>query len=242
MRAPSAALAHLGQTLAQTTARTKQIIILGTGGNCVDIVDIVNAINCAARTPRYECIGFLDDEPGNWDRDVQGLKVLGPLDAASRFPEAWFVNGIGSQFNFWNKPAIVARTGLPPDRFETLVHPTASVSPSSSIGAGTVLFPNVTISSNARVGSHVIVLAGAVVNHDDVVGDYTCVTSGVCISGGVRIGRGCYLGANSSIINGIEIGDHCLVGIGSVVLDDVQANSVVVGNPARFLRHTRDEP
>jgi sugar O-acyltransferase (sialic acid O-acetyltransferase NeuD family) len=242
MPAPTAVLAHEGQTTVQTAARTEQIIILGTGGSCVDILDIVHAINRAARTPRYECVGFLDDNPGSWDCDVQGLRVLGPLEAASRFPEARFVNGIGSQFNFWNKPAIVARTGLPPDRFETLVHPTASVSPSSSIGAGTVLFPNVTVSSNARVGSHVIILAGSVVNHDDVVGDYTCVTSGVCISGGVRIGQSCYLGANSSIINGIEIGDHCLVGIGSVVLDDVQANSVVVGNPARFLRHTRDEP
>ncbi|MPZ14494.1 MAG: glycosyltransferase, partial [Chloroflexi bacterium] len=35
-----------------------------------------------------------------------------------------------------------------------------------------------------------------------------------------------------------SIGDHALVGMGSVVLESVEANAVVAGNPARFLRVT----
>ena len=63
-------------------------------------------------------------------------------------------------------------------------------------------------------------------------------TGGVVVSGNVTVGSTCYLGANSSIIGRIRLGELVLVGTGSVVLRDVPANSVVVGNPARFLRPT----
>jgi acetyltransferase-like isoleucine patch superfamily enzyme len=109
----------------------------------------------------------------------------------------------------------------------------------ATLGAGTVILQNVTVTSNVRIGDHVIVLPNSVISHDSVVGDYTCIAGGVCVSGGVTIGRNCYLGTNSSIIELVTIGDYSLVGMGSVVLTDVAVESVVVGNPSRFLRQTR---
>lgn len=219
----------------------KQIIILGTGGNCIDILDTINDINAISQKPKYKCIGFLDDNKDNWGKEFYDVKVLGPLDHAHKFPEAYFVNGIGSEFNFWKKDSIIAKTNVPLDRFESIVHPTASVSKMSSIGFGTVILQNVTIASNAKIGNHLIVLPNAVISHDDIIGDYTCITGGVCISGGVKIGKCCYLGTNSAIISNVAIGDYCLIGMGSVVLHGVKGNSVVVGNPAKFLRNTRNE-
>jgi acetyltransferase-like isoleucine patch superfamily enzyme len=35
---------------------------------------------------------------------------------------------------------------------------------------------------------------------------------------------------------GVEIGENAMIGAGSVVAQDVPANSVVVGNPARVIR------
>jgi len=46
------------------------------------------------------------------------------------------VNGIGSERNFWKKAAVIAKTGIPLDRFETIVHPTASVSRMATLGEG----------------------------------------------------------------------------------------------------------
>jgi sugar O-acyltransferase (sialic acid O-acetyltransferase NeuD family) len=218
----------------------KPIAILGTGGNCVDILDTISDINAERSACIYQCIGFLDDDPATWGKEIHGVKVLGPLDYASQLKNAFFVNGIGSPQNFWLKEVIIAKTQLGPERFETIVHPSASVSRMSELGRGTVIFQNVTVTSNVRIGQHVIILPNTVISHDDVIGDYTCIAGGVCISGQVNIGRLCYLGTNSAIRGNLEIGDCCLVGMGSVVVSDIQENSVVYGVPARFIRKTRD--
>jgi sugar O-acyltransferase (sialic acid O-acetyltransferase NeuD family) len=215
----------------------KDIIILGTGGNCIDILDTVNEIN--KKEQIYRCKGFLDDDMEKWGKKIMGVQVLGPLSLAKKLPDSYyFVNGIGSSKNFYNKESILEKTRIPHNRFETIIHPTASISETASIGNGVVILQNVTIASNVKIGKHIIILPNSVVSHDDNIGDYSCITGGVCISGGVTVGKSCYLGTNCSIIENIEIGDHSLIGMGSVVLSDVKANSVMVGAPAKYVRKT----
>jgi sugar O-acyltransferase (sialic acid O-acetyltransferase NeuD family) len=221
-------------------ANPKKLIILGTGGNCVDILDTVHEINALAKIPQYECIGFLDDDQQKWGQEIWGVKVLGPLDSAPQYPEAYFVNGIGSERNFWKKEAIIAKTQVPLERFETIVHPTASVSRMAQLGKGVVVFQLVTITNQVSIGHHVIILPNSVISHDAVVGDYSCITGGVCVSGLVTIGGNCYLGTNSSILGGVKIGNGSLIGMGAVITHNVPENTVMVGNPARFLRQTHN--
>jgi sugar O-acyltransferase (sialic acid O-acetyltransferase NeuD family) len=217
---------------------TKKIAILGTGGNSVDILDTINDVNRLVRPHSYECLGFLDDNASLWGKLIHGVKVLGPLETVRGLGDCFLVNGIGAPTNFWKKEAIISRTGVTLERFETIVHPSASISTTARLGRGVVIFQHVVVTSNVHIGNHVIILPNSVISHDDVIGDYTCITGGVCISGQVQVGASCYVGTNSTIIGNITIGDQCLVGMGSVVLDSVAPNSVVVGNPARFLRHT----
>jgi sugar O-acyltransferase (sialic acid O-acetyltransferase NeuD family) len=189
-------------------------------------------------SPKYKCIGFLDDDTDKLGEDYYGSKVIGSISEAVNFKDVYFVNGVGSSLNFWKKKEIINKTLTPNHRFETIIHPTSSVSKFSKIGLGTVIFQNVTIASNVKIGSHVIILPNTVVSHDNTIGDYTSITSGVCISGGVTIGESCYLGANCSIIGNIDIGDYSLIGMNSNVLKNVNKNSVMTGNPATFMRKT----
>jgi len=216
----------------------KRLVILGTAGNSIDILDLLESINAQAVDAPYECIGFLDDNPAIQNTRIRGVPVLGPLAAARDLTDCSFVNGIGSPNTYTRKASIISRTRVSSERFATIVHPQASVSRSATIGRGTVIFPNATIASNVSIGDHVIVLSNSVINHDVSIGDCACITSGVCLSGGVRIGKSTYLGSNCSVIENTVIGERCLVGMGSVVLDQVADNSVVVGNPARFLRYS----
>lgn len=219
----------------------KTLIILGTAGNSIDILDTINDINDFQKQSVYQCVGFLDDNNAHWGKEVHGVKVLGPLHSATQYGDCYFVNGIGSPFNFWRKEEIIAKTNLSVNRFETIIHPTASVSKMSRLGFGTVIFQNVTITSNVKIGNHIIVLPNTVISHDDIIDDYTCIAGGVCISGEVQIGKLCYLGTNCSIKHNINIGNNVLVGMGSVVLSNIPENTVVVGSPARFLRKLRSD-
>ena len=83
---------------------------------------------------------------------------------------------------------------------------------------------------------------------------------GICINGNAKIGRNCTIWqnvtigdgfrekngsryptigdnvviyANSVVIGGVNIGDNAIIGAGSVVVNDVPANTVVAGNPAK---------
>ena len=44
------------------------------------------------------------------------------------------------------------------------------------------------------------------------------------------------IGANATLLPGVTIGEAALVGAGSVVTNDVDARTIVAGNPARFVR------
>jgi len=53
----------------------------------------------------------------------------------------------------------------------------------------------------------------------------------------VRIGAGCIIGPHAAILGGVELGANTFVAANAVVTRSVPPNSVVVGNPARVIRH-----
>jgi acetyltransferase-like isoleucine patch superfamily enzyme len=53
----------------------------------------------------------------------------------------------------------------------------------------------------------------------------------------VAIGPGCIIGPHAAILAGVTIGANTFVAANAVVTRSVPANSVVVGNPGRVIRH-----
>lgn len=62
-----------------------------------------------------------------------------------------------------------------------------------------------------------------------------------CVSQPILIGKGVWIGTGAIILPGVTIGDHAVVGAGAVVTKDVAARSVVVGNPAQFLKEVQPD-
>lgn len=215
----------------------KPLIILGTGGSAYDLLDIIEAIN--EDRPTWRLAGFLDDTRPAGTSHL-GLDVLGKLHDAPRFADHFFVNVIGSDRSFRNRAKILAGTGLAAERFATLIHPGACVSPRARVGLGSYVNYGACVAGGVRVGNQVSVGPGCIVGHDAVIDDFAMLAPGAVVSGFVHVGRCSYVGAAAAIRQHVRVGEKALVGMGAVVVRDVAAGSTVVGNPARPLRRPSD--
>ncbi|MEU4732956.1 NeuD/PglB/VioB family sugar acetyltransferase [Streptomyces sp. NPDC023588] len=222
------------------TPLTEDLLVVGAGGFARETAQAVRDVAAAdvarGRPARWRLVGHLDDDPALHGRDVDGAVVLGGCELVHERAAARVVVCVGSPRDYAVRARLVRRLGLPAARYATVVHPTAVVSGSSTLGAGSVLLAHCVLTAAVRVGSHVAVMPQVVLTHDDAVGDFATLASGVRLGGGVRLGRGAYVGAGSLVREYARVGAWSLTGMGSTVLGDVPPGEVWAGSPARRLR------
>lgn len=217
------------------------LVLLGGGGTAREIIELVSTQ--AGSDARARIIAVLDDDPKRHGTRLDSIPITGPLASARRFPpETRFVDALGSPRNYFQRPALIERLGIPSSRFATLIHPTAVISPTALIGPGSIVLALAVVGAGATVGGHVTLLPGAVVSHDADIGDWSLLATKAVVSGGARINRCCYVGAGAMIIDGCRVGEGALVGMGSVVIHDVPPSAIVAGNPARVMRMREEHP
>jgi UDP-3-O-[3-hydroxymyristoyl] glucosamine N-acyltransferase len=71
--------------------------------------------------------------------------------------------------------------------------------------------------------------------HGVHIGKNSLVIANAMIAGSVEIGENVWIAPSASIKNKVKIGENSIIGLGAVVIKDVQANTTVIGNPARKL-------
>ena len=59
----------------------------------------------------------------------------------------------------------------------------------------------------------------------------------LAMDNGVKIGENCWIGMNSMILKGVEIGDASVIAAGSVVVDNIPANCLAAGIPAKVVKN-----
>ncbi|UOE95439.1 acetyltransferase [Alkalihalobacillus sp. LMS39] len=205
-----------------------RIIVIGHGGHSKVIRDIIEA------NKGYEIVAYVDDK--FTDMDKQDSLYYGPLaafkDIHHLFSPAKVVVAIG---NNKTRKKIVQQLQLTDDQVVTLVHPSAVVSPSATIGSGTVVMANVTINASVKVGSHVIVNTNSVIEHDSIIEDYVHISPNATAAGTVEIKEGVQLGVGASVIPNVTIGEWTIVGAGAAVVTNLPSYTTAVGVPAKII-------
>jgi sugar O-acyltransferase (sialic acid O-acetyltransferase NeuD family) len=219
-----------------TAAAGGDLVIIGSGGFGRETAEAVRALNAAGA--RWRLAGYLDDDPARHGTVIEGVPVLGGTAELSTMPDASVVVCTGRPGNYVSRPRIVETLALPPERYATIIHPSAAVSSTSRVGPGSVLLAQTVLTAAVTVGSHVAVMPHVTLTHDDVIDDFATVASAVCLGGGVHIGWCAYVGAGAMVRENRSVGSGALVGMGAVVTRDIPSNEVWAGVPARPIRRT----
>lgn len=206
---------------------TQPILILGSGLFAVEIAEMASEI------PGVSIAGFVEsNDRSRCSQLLEGLPVHWFEELDSLVKTHQFICGLGTT----HRSRFVSQIKVLGGGFATLVHPTARVPVSSSIGRGTLLNVGVIIAAHTHLGDHVSVNRGATIGHHTRIGDFVTIGPGVNLAGSCQIGTAAYLGIGATIIDHIEIGPHSVVGAGAVVTEDVPERVLVVGVPAKIVK------
>ena len=122
--------------------------------------------------------------------------------------------------------------------------------------------PGALIREHVTIGKSAVIMMGAVINIGAVIGEGTMIDMGAVLGGRATVGNNCHvgagavlagviepasatpviveddvlIGANAVVIEGVHIGKGAVVAAGAVVIEDVPANAVVAGCPARVIK------
>jgi acetyltransferase-like isoleucine patch superfamily enzyme len=126
------------------------------------------------------------------------------------------------------------------------------VGDNSKIGAFVEIQKNARVGKNCNISSHTFICEGVDIEDNVFVGHSVTFINdsyprATTVDGELqteadwnvevtRVCKGVSIGSGSTILSNVTIGENAIVGAGSVVTKNVPPNTIVAGNPAKFLR------
>lgn len=200
-----------------------KVVIIGYSGHAYVVIE-------AARMSNISFAGYCEREPVV--SNPYNLSYLGD-ECSNEFKwrkNVCYFTGIGHNTIRRRIAEHITNHG---GAFRNIIHPSAWVSDTVSLGSGVFISAHASINALAKIGDQTILNTGCIVEHECNIGPYVHVAPGATLAGAVSIGSGTFIGANAVIKQGVKIGENVVVGAGAVVLNDIDHGHTVVGNPAK---------
>lgn len=205
--------------------KRKEVAILGSGGHALAVWD-------ACLSAGFAPVGFVDSE--RRPSGVEGLPVMADLSELD-LSEVNLALGIGHNFAR-ESAAVELLRDYPEVRMPVIVHHTAWVSPSATLGAGSVVMAQASVGPFATIGRGALVNTAASLDHESVLRDFASLGPGAHTGGRAVVGARTMVGLNAGVLQGVSIGSDCVIGAQSLVRDDIPADTVAYGVPGVPIR------
>lgn len=164
-----------------------KLIILGSGGYGRVVADVAEQLG------KYESIHFLDDNDTRDDVLGKCSDYSGFADGNTEFYPAFGNNELRMK---WINELL--EKGM---NFATIIHSSAYISSTVTVGAGTVILPKAAINSHTTIGRGVLINMGALIDHNCTLGDGCHICLGAMIKADNHIPAGLKIEAGQVIEN-----------------------------------------
>lgn len=213
----------------------KDIAIFGAGGFGREVACLIRLINERLNEPRWNLIGFFDDNEGIKGTSNEYGKVLGgmetlnswktPLDIAIAVGNPQVVRKIAEGIN----NSLVD--------FPNIIAPSVTWLDKSNVrmGKGNLLCSGCLVSCNIEIGNFNIFNGYIPIGHDTTIGNYNVIMPSCNISGGIIMGDCNFMGVKSVVLQYLKIGNNTRIGAGSVVMRNTKDGYLYIGIPAQKL-------
>jgi sugar O-acyltransferase (sialic acid O-acetyltransferase NeuD family) len=203
----------------------KRVIIFGTGAVAAEITSQLEDSSWGEKSG-IQIKGYVaSDDAGlsHWKEYKYPSPYLGNFFDYKIEDEDYFVLALG---NYQVKRKIVDEIKRRNGKFTTLIHPTAIVAKTATIGEGNILDPFTIIGPNVKLGDFNLLTSQSIISHDSVIGSYNFfATSLLC--GYNCIGDDNYFGIRATTLPEISIGNRNLIQAGMIVDKDITDDTTV---------------
>ena len=206
----------------------RKLIIVGAGGHGRE-----TAMACQDSRNVPEILGFLDDS--GRDATPEGWPIIGTLEAAEKYKNERFVVAINDPRV--RRSIVEKLTVIGVRHWQTILHKSVQLHESIKLGDGVIILNDVVLTCSITIGNHCILNRATQISHDCVIKDFCSLNPSAVLSGNVHVGNGCEIGSSSVIKQGIVVGEGAVIGLGAAVVKNVMADEIVVGVPAKTLKH-----
>ena len=207
-----------------------RLIMVGGGGFALEVE--AYAYDAArARGEELHLAGIYSHDPPRLDQLQSPSAQIAHFTSLADYrphPDDQFIIGLGHSVKRHRIAAELAAIGA---RLATIVHPTAYVAPTASIGPGSIVAPFAFVGPQTVVEANCVLNIYASMGHNARLGAASVLSPYATLNGGADIGRACFLGTGASVSPGLSLGDFSKISAGSVMTRHVEAGSLVHGNP-----------
>ncbi|MFN9451336.1 MAG: NeuD/PglB/VioB family sugar acetyltransferase [Rubrivivax sp.] len=197
------------------TERKALLAIVGAGGHGMVVAETAELQGGWAHLQFFDDALSHDQAVGAWSVAGKISHLLQRLKSDPATLPIDVIVAIGHNATRAATMEILSQHGA---RFATVVHPRAYLSPSATLGAGSVALAGAVVNSRSTLGEGCIVNVGAVVDHDVSVGAFAHLASGSVVAGGCDIGRMAWLGTGSRIAPGKRVEPNAVLLAGTVIV------------------------